>query len=145
MMLAGFRSRCVMPFACAAAMASASGMAIGEQPIRRQARQAGSGRSSGWPSTSSIVMNRMPSASSDGVDRDDVGMVQRRHGARFRSKRREPLGVGAKSRGQDLDGDVAAEARIARSIHLAHAAGAEQRDDFVCAEARASGERHESR
>ena len=62
-----------------------------------------------------------------------------------RSKRRTPLGVGANSGGQDLDGDVAAQPRIVGSIHLAHAAGAEQGHDFVCAEARASGERHESR
>src|SRR5690349_10145966 len=43
---------------------------------------------------------------------------------------------------QHLDRDVASEARVARSIHLAHAAGAERRDDLVRPEPRAGGERH---
>ena len=33
--------------------------------------------------------------------------------------------------GQNLDGDVAAEPRVARAIDLAHPAGAERRDDLV--------------
>jgi hypothetical protein len=36
---------------------------------------------------------------------------------------------------QHLDGDVALQARVARAIHLAHAAGSQQADDFIRAEA----------
>jgi hypothetical protein len=42
--------------------------------------------------------------------------------------------VGDDVRRQHLDGDVAVQAAIARSIHLAHAAAANERDDLVCAE-----------
>ncbi len=60
MMLAGFRSRCVMPLACAAAIASASGIAIvsssasGRPPL-------GIATASDRPSISSIVRNRTSS------------------------------------------------------------------------------------
>jgi hypothetical protein len=36
---------------------------------------------------------------------------------------------------QDLQRDVAPEPRVVREVHLAHAARAEQREDFVGAEA----------
>ena len=45
-------------------------------------------------------------------------------------------------RGKNLDGDGAIEAGIDRAIDLAHAAGADRRDDFVRAEFGAGGERH---
>ena len=43
-----------------------------------------------------------------------------------RSKRATRSGSSREGRGQDLDGDVAAEPRVARAVHLAHAAGAQQ-------------------
>ena len=43
----------------------------------------------------------------------------------------QALGVGGEGGGQNLDGDVASEARIAGAIDLAHAACADERDDFV--------------
>ena len=42
--------------------------------------------------------------------------------------------------GQDLDRDVSVQLRVARSIHLAHPAFANLRDDFVDAETGAGGE-----
>ena len=45
------------------------------------------------------------------------------------------LGIVHELVGQHLEGDVATESRVARAIHLAHAAGTEQRYDFVRAEA----------
>src|SRR5207247_5879273 len=54
----------------------------------------------------------------------------------------QPLGIGRKELGQDLDGDVAPELRVARTIHFAHAARAERTDDFVRAEAAARGDGH---
>jgi hypothetical protein len=47
------------------------------------------------------------------VDREDVWMVQRALRARFLLEAREPFGVGGEGGGQDLDGDVATEPRIA--------------------------------
>ena len=41
--------------------------------------------------------------------------------------------------GQDLDRDVAVEARVARAVDLAHAAGAEGGEDLVGAEAGSGG------
>ena len=63
MMLAGFRSRCVMPFWCAAAIASATGIAIF---INRSSGNPAGGMESASdrPSTSSIVRKNCPSASS---------------------------------------------------------------------------------
>ena len=54
----------------------------------------------------------------------------------------EPMDeVGRRQRGVDhLDGDVAAQPRVARAIDLAHAAGPEASDDLVGAEAIAGGE-----
>ena len=47
--------------------------------------------------------------------------------------------------GQDLDGDIAIELRVAGSVHLAHAPFADLRGDFVNAEACAGGEGHSLR
>ena len=44
--------------------------------------------------------------------------------------------------GQDLDRDVATQPRVARAVDVAHAARANQRDDFIGAEPRAGGEGH---
>ena len=44
-----------------------------------------------------------------------------------------------------LDRDVAAQPRVARAIHLTHAAGAEEADDFVGTQFRANRKRHERR
>ena len=66
----------------------------------------------------------------DVVHRADVGMVERGD---------EPglaLEAGADLRrrgqiGRDLDGDLAAQAEIAGAVNLAHASGAERREDLV--------------
>ena len=57
----------------------------------------------------------------------DVRMVERREDLRFALEAREPIGIVANDVGQDLDRDVAFQLRVARAIHLAHAAGAERR------------------
>ena len=61
-------------------------------------------------------------------------MVQRGGGARFLLEALQALGVGRERRGQDLDGDVAPEPRIARAIDLAHPARADGGEDFIRAE-----------
>ena len=67
-------------------------------------------------------------------------MVQRRGRAGFLLESLEAIEVGTECAGQYLDRNLTPEPRIARAIDLAHAAGAERRDDFVRPEARAGSE-----
>ena len=66
-------------------------------------------------------------------------MRKRRHGARLAFESGAPFGVGGDVGRQDLDGDVAAEARVARAIDFAHSPRAERTDDFVRTETGAGG------
>jgi len=72
----------------------------------------------------------------DVVERADIGMVQRGH--------RSGLSLEAvgESFVRDFDGDVAVEARIARAIHLAHAARADGREDLVRTQVSSGSQRH---
>ena len=74
----------------------------------------------------------------DVVERADVRMVQRGDRPRFA---REPI---AELFGRDLDRDVASEPRIARAIHLAHAARTNALDNLVRAQPRPWRHRTES-
>ena len=53
------------------------------------------------------------------------GMIQRGERLRFALEAREPVGIACEGVGQDLDRDIAIQLRIARAIHLAHAARAD--------------------
>ena len=61
----------------------------------------------------------------------DVGMVQRGERKGFAFEAREALRVGGELVGQDFDGDVTAEANVARQPDAAHAAIAERRGHLV--------------
>ena len=52
----------------------------------------------------------------DAVNRPDVGMVERRQQARLALEARAPIGIGQPEIGQDLEGDLAAERRVAGPI-----------------------------
>ena len=67
-------------------------------------------------------------------------MVERRQHLRLAAETSEALGIVRDGGEQNLDRDLAVQFRIARAIDLAHAAGAERRDDFVRPEARAGSE-----
>jgi hypothetical protein len=67
-----------------------------------------------------------PFALFEAVDRADVRVIERREHTRFALESRESLGVGGECARQHLDGHVAPEARVARSIHLSHSAPAEK-------------------
>jgi hypothetical protein len=69
------------------------------------------------------------------VNRRDIRMVQRRQDARLSLEARQTCGVVGKRLWQDLDGDVAAQARVTGAIDLAHPAGADRREDFVNSQA----------
>ena len=77
----------------------------------------------------------------DLVDRDDVRMVQRGGRLRFLEKAAPAAFVVHPVGRQDLDGDLAAQPRIAGAIHFAHPARANRREHFVDAEPRSGGKR----
>ena len=70
----------------------------------------------------------------------DVRMIQRGERLRFAREPGQPIGIARERVGQDLDRDVAIQLGVARAIHLAHAAFADRRGDFVDAEAGAGSE-----
>ena len=94
------------------------------------------------PSISSITQVVGVALASDVEQRADVRMVERRDGPRLALEAGAHLGVGRQVLGQHLDRDVAPEARVARAVHLAHAAGAERGDDLVGSEPGPGGQCH---
>jgi hypothetical protein len=74
------------------------------------------------------------------VDAGDVRMIQRGEGLRFTLEAREPVRVLRERLGQNLDGDVAIQLRVARAVDLAHPAFADRRSDFIGAETGAGGQ-----
>ena len=78
------------------------------------------------------------------VDLGDVPMVERREQLRLTFEPGQPVRITGEPVGEDLDGDVAIELRVARAIHLAHAPGAEQGLHLVRAQTGAWCERHRS-
>ena len=72
-------------------------------------------------------------------------MVQRRGGARFLLEPPVQVRIGGESCGENFEGDVASEARIARAIDLAHAAGTDQGNDFIVIDARPGRKGHPPR
>ncbi len=65
------------------------------------------------------------------VDREDVRMRQRRDGTRLALETGERVGVLGKTRGKDLDRDLAAEPRVVGAVHFSHSARADRREDFI--------------
>ena len=130
-------SRCTMPFACAAASPDASCLAMstalegGSAPVgerltqRRALEQLGD-------DVGLIVVG------ADVVDGEDVGVVQGRGRAGFLLEAAQAIGIAGPERRQHLDRDIAVEPRVARPVDVAHASGAEGREDLVRTEA-ASG------
>jgi hypothetical protein len=67
----------------------------------------------------------------DVVDDADVRMVERGNEPRLALEARADLGRACQIARQDLDRDLAAEAAVAGAIDLAHASGADGREDLV--------------
>ena len=76
----------------------------------------------------------------DAVDRGNVGMIERGEQARFAFEARAPVRIASEHRRQQLDGDIAPEPRIARTVHLTHAAGAKRPGDLEHAQPHAGRE-----
>jgi hypothetical protein len=60
----------------------------------------------------------------------NIGMAQRRGRLGFLLKAAQSLRVKRNEPGQDLDGYIALQTKIAGSIHFPHAAGAKQRENL---------------
>jgi hypothetical protein len=73
------------------------------------------------------------------VNRQDVGMIERRDGLRLLLESAQSLRIARERCGQNFDGDIPVETGVARAIHLAHAAGSGRSDDLVWANACARG------
>ena len=71
----------------------------------------------------------------DAVDRADVRMIERGEHPRFAFEARATFRIGGERRRQDFDSDLAAERIVVGTVHLAHAADAEQGTNRVDAEA----------
>ena len=69
-------------------------------------------------------------------------MLEPRDRLRFAQKSSTRVRVARKMLEQYLDGDCAAEPRVASFVDLAHPAGADERDNLVVTQAFASRERH---
>ena len=71
------------------------------------------------------------------VNRGDVRMVERREDFCFPLKPREAVRIAGHRGGQHFDRHRPLQIVVGGAVHLAHAAGANLRGDFVRAEARA--------
>jgi len=78
----------------------------------------------------------------DVVERADVGMVQRRDGPGLAVEALPGLGIVGEMSGKNFDGDGSVETRVARTIHLAHAACTGRGNDFVRSNSCARGQGH---
>src|SRR5580704_6403186 len=71
------------------------------------------------------------SVKTDIVDGEDVGMIQSGGCAGFLFEAAQVVGIFARGWADELQGDVAAQALVARSENLAHTAGANFLDDSI--------------
>ena len=76
------------------------------------------------------------------VNREDIGVVQCGRGLGLLLEAAHEVGLVGERLGQNLQRDVALQSRIASPIHLAHAAAANQLDDFIDADASARRKGH---
>ena len=70
----------------------------------------------------------------DVVDGQNVRMIQEAGGPRLLFEPAQPVIVGSKRGGQNLDGDVSPQPRVAGPVDLAHSTGPQRTDDLVRSE-----------
>ena len=140
-MLAGLRSRWTMPCTWAASSASAICRGDGQRLVERQ-RPLRDPIGERRPLDQLQHQRRGAARLLEAVDRRDVRVVERRQHLGLALEARQAIGVEHERVGQDLQRDVALQRRVAAPVHLAHAAGADHRQDVVGAEAAAGREGH---
>ena len=143
MTLAGLRSRCVIPCWCAAASASARGIAISKNLPRREALS--------WQHLCECLplhqfhRDEVHAAGLfDGVHGHDVGVVQRGDGLRFSREPGATLGVIGQLRRQDFEGHLAIERGVLGQIDVAHPTRADLLEDLVVGDGLADHLRRDS-
>ena len=139
LMFAGLRSRWMIPCSCAASSASAICLAIGSASSTGIAPRAM--RCDEVVALDEFHHQRTHTVRFfEAVDVRDVRMIERGERLRLACEPGESVGIARERIRQDLQRDIAIELRVAGAIHLAHAAFANLRGDFVDAEANAGGE-----
>ena len=78
----------------------------------------------------------------DAVDSRDAGVIQRREELRFALEALEAFRIPGDGGRQDLDRHVPTQSPVVCAVDLAHAAGAQRRDDFKRPDAISGGKRH---
>ena len=78
----------------------------------------------------------------DPVNGSDVGVVERSKNLGFTLKARHAFGIAQERRGQNFQRYVTLKRCVACAVDLAHAAHAEQREDFIVTEFVADRQRH---
>jgi hypothetical protein len=78
----------------------------------------------------------------EAVDRSDIRVIEGGEHLRFAPEARETIRIARKRVGQHFQRDLAIELQVTCAIHLAHAARAEGRQNFIGTEARAVSKRH---
>ena len=76
------------------------------------------------------------------VNRRDVWMIEGCQRTCFTAQSREAVRIATERRIDELYGDLAAERRVPRAVHLTHAAGAEFGNDLIGTEWRARSKPH---
>ncbi len=115
----GFKSRWTIPASCALARPSAICAAIGSSFFDRQ-------RAAGEKLPQRRALHPLhrdvgdPALRPDVVDRDDVGVIERRGRPRLLLETLQPLRVRRQLRRQHLDRDLAREPRVPRPVDLPH-------------------------
>jgi len=81
----------------------------------------------------------------ESVNRGDVLVIERGEHLRLAAEARQAVRIAGKSVGQDLERDVAVQARITRPIDLAHPTSPDRAGDFVGTDTVAGDERQLNR
>ena len=76
------------------------------------------------------------------VNRRDVWMIEGCQRTGFTAQSREAVRIATERRINELYGDLAAERRVPRAVHLTHAAGAEFGNDLIRTQWRARSKPH---
>ena len=129
-MLAGFKSRWMMPASCAASMASASWRAIATDSVTDMRARL---EPCGERDAIDVLEDQRADAVllRQAVDGSDAGMIDGRENLRFAPEPRQPIRIVRELRQQYLERHVAVDAAIACAVDLAHAAAPQQLDDLV--------------
>ena len=138
-MFAGFRSRWTIPL-LVGSFEGVCDLLCDRQRFVQGNRSPGDSISEGRPVDEFHHQRGHTGRILEPVNVRDVRVVERGQQLRLATEPRETFRIIRERFGQHLDGDVATELGVSSPIDLAHPARAEQRDDFIRAEAGAASQ-----